>query len=164
MEAENKYNSLHSSLEKAARDMQGVWAAFSAAGHHGLAAFAMYEAKERLGMADQIAQHIVEHDGHVVFSELPQATCDYPGPEEALSAMAKADKVVVEVINEIYQAAVKNNERVFFLQGLLAKMIREQNEVHEVHGMLSGVPTEDMLEVNRYLLEKYGRQHCSCHG
>lgn len=121
-----------------------------------MAAFAAYEAAERLKYADQVSQHLAEHGEHVQYGALPAPACDYKTPAEAMDAACKMEDEVATVAAATHQAVVQAGERPYFLGELVAKMDCDRKEVAEVKSMLANASTpEQVAALNQSLLQKY---------
>lgn len=143
-------------MEGAARAYQGLWAAFSNAGHHGLAAFAAYEAAERRKYAEQVAQHLAEHKEHVQYGALAAPVCDYKTTAAAMEAACKTEDEVAGIAASTGKAVVEAAERPYFLGELVNKLNRDRKEVAEVKSMLNNASTTEQLKIlNKSLLQKY---------
>lgn len=156
MKTSKEYHSLLSALESAARTYQGLWSAFSHAGHHGLAAFAACEAAERQKYAEQIAQHLAEHGEHVVYTAIPAPVCDYKTPADAMEAACKTEDSVAEISTEAHHAVVQAGERPYFIGELISKMEGDRKEVAEVKSMMANASSpEELVALNQSLLQQY---------
>lgn len=156
MKTPKEHHLLLAKLEEAARKYQGMWSAFTHAGHHGLASFAAYEAKERLKYAEQVAQHLAEHGEHVQYGALPAPACDYKTPAAAMDAACKMEDEVATVAAATHQAVVQAGERPYFLGELVSKLDRDRKEVAEVKSLLGKASAPDQIKaINLSLLKKY---------
>lgn len=155
-----EYHALMNSLEHGARVWQGVWSAMGSAEHHGMAAFAGYEAHERLEYAEQVAQHLAEQGQQVMFGAIKAPACIYESEMTAMDAVCEADEQIMVAAKAVHSAAVEAGERTFFLDQLMKKMARERAEVAEVKTLLAGVASpEGMDQLNRMMMEKYSGHH-----
>ena len=147
-----------SKLEATGRGYQGLWSAFSNSkpAHHGLAAFAAYEAAERQKYAQQIAQHLAEHGQHVQYGAIPAPTCDFKSPAEAMDVACTMEDETMQAAVAVYDAVIDGGERPYFLGGLIQSMEHDRKELAEVKSMLAGATSpEQMTALNRHLLQKY---------
>ena len=160
MKTSEEYHALMNAFEQSARTWQGVWSAMSKAEHHGLAAFAEYEAHERQGYAEQVAQHLAEHEQQVMFGSIKAPVHSYESEMTAMDSVCMADEQIMVAAKAVHAAAVDAGERTFFLDKLMKKMAHERAEVAEVKSLLAGVSTsEEMDMLNRMMMEKYTVHH-----
>jgi ferritin len=158
MKTTKEHHALLAKLEEAGRGYQGLWSAFSNSkpAHHGLAAFAAYEAAERQKYATKIAQHLAEHGQHVQFGAIPAPACDYDNPLMAMDAACKMDDETMHAAVVVHDAIIDAGERPYFLGGLIQDLERDRKEVYEVKSMLQAATTpEQMTALNKHLLQKY---------
>lgn len=158
MKTAKNYHGLLAKLEASGRGYQGLWSAFSNSkpAHHGLAAFAAYEAAERQKYATKIAQHLAEHGQHVQFGAIPAPACDYKSPAEAMDAACKMDQDIMDTAIAVHDAVIDAEERPYFLGDLLQGLEHDRKELAEVKSMLANATTpEQMTALNKSLLKKY---------
>lgn len=156
MKTSKEYHALLAKLEEAGRTYKGLWSAFSHAEHHGMATFAAYEAAERMKYAEQIAQHLAEHEEHVQYGAIAAPACDYKTPADAMKAACKVEDELENIAKVTHHAVVQSNERPYFLSELIRKMKHERKEVAGVKSMLAHATTEEQVAaLNQSLLEKY---------
>lgn len=156
MKTLNEYHSLLAGLEESARVYSGLWSAFSYAKHHGLAAFAAYEAAERLKYAEQIAQHLAEHGEKVQYGAIAAPACDYKTPAEAMDAACKTEDEVIKIASATHSAVVQAGERPYFLGELISQLKHDRREVTKVKSALAHASTpEQLISINQDLLQEY---------
>lgn len=150
-----KYHALHASLEMSQRVMEGIRAGAAAGKQFGLAAFAWYEASERRDYAMQVARHLEGHGSPVKLMPLPAPATEFDTALDAMELACDIDSKTMDDVDRLVSSIMQEGDDPYFMLGLKGKLEHDLEEIKEVKGMVRNATPDQMLEVNRRLLEKY---------